>query len=200
MTSDEQDAADLIARTRAGDQAAATVLFDRFSRRLIALAGTRLDRLVRARVDPEDVVLSAYGSFFGRLADGQFALAEWGEVWGLLVRITLRKCGHKLEDARAQCRDAARERSLSPPTGEDSSAGWEPIARGPTPSEVAILAETVEALVAGFDLIEREIVEQRLQGYSEREISEAVGRSERTVRRVLERLRRRVERMHTDEG
>lgn len=115
-----------------------------------------------------------------------------------LVRITLRKCGHKLEHARAARRDAAREVALgAPPDG--SRDCWEPIARQPTPAEALVLAETVEALLSGFDEREQEIVSLRLQGHTERGISEAVGRSERTVRRVLERLRHRAERLRAED-
>jgi RNA polymerase sigma-70 factor (ECF subfamily) len=194
----DADAQELVRRARSGDQAAAAELFNRFSRRLVLLASSRLDRLVRGRVDPEDVVQSAYRSFFARLADGQFALDEWGEVWGLLVRITMRKCGHKLEHAKAQRRDAAREVPIGG-SADDSGDCWQPIARNPTPVEALVLAETVEALMSGFDEREQEIVGLRLQGHSEREISETVGRSERTIRRVLERLRHRVERMREEE-
>ncbi|OYV86550.1 MAG: hypothetical protein B7Z73_11560 [Planctomycetia bacterium 21-64-5] len=194
----DADAQELVARARSGDQEAAAELFNRFSRRLVMLASSRLDRLVRGRVDPEDVVQSAYRSFFARLADGQFSLDEWGEVWGLLVRITLRKCGHKLEHARAARRDAAREVAFSG-SADDSGDGWQPIARNPTPVEALMLAETVESLLAGFDEREQEIVGLRLQGHTEREISESVGRGERTVRRVLERLRHRVERLREEE-
>lgn len=196
--SQDADAQDLVNRARSGDQQAAADLFNRFSRRLVSLAGARLNRLVRGRVDPEDVVQSAYRSFFTRLAGGQFALDEWEEVWGLLVRITLRKCGHKLEHARAAKRDATREVALAA-TADDSHDNWAPIARGPTPVEALVLAETVETLLAGFDEREQEIVGLRLQGHNEREISETVGRSERTIRRVLERLRHRVERLRDKE-
>ncbi|HEX5446174.1 MAG TPA: helix-turn-helix domain-containing protein [Pirellulales bacterium] len=79
---------------------------------------------------------------------------------------------------------------------DESCADWQPMARGPTPEEALVVAETVESLLTGFDEQEQEIVGLRLQAYSEREISEQVGRSERTVRRVLERLRRRVERVY----
>ncbi|HUY36167.1 MAG TPA: ECF-type sigma factor [Pirellulales bacterium] len=192
---EDADAKELVSRAQAGDQDAAAELFHRFARRLIALAGSRIDRRLRGRVDPEDVVQSAYRSFFARLADGQFVLSEWEEVWALLVRITLRKCGHQFEFARAARRDAMREVTFAA-SGGDSSACWEPIARGPTPVEALVLAETVESLLEGFDEREREIVGQRLLGHGEREICASVGRSERTVRRVLKRLRRRAERLH----
>lgn len=104
-------------------------------------------------------------------------------------------CARKAEQAHAARRDATREMAFSS-SPDEPCADWQPVARGPTPEEALVLADTVEALLTGFDEQEQEIVGLRLQAYSEREISEQVGRSERTVRRVLERLRRRVERVY----
>ena len=57
-----------------------------------------------------------------------------------------------------------------------------------------MLTETVERLLASLDVDERPIVELSLQGHSTQEISEQLGVPERTVRRVRERVRRRLER------
>jgi DNA-directed RNA polymerase specialized sigma24 family protein len=48
------------------DEQAARENFDRFARRLIGLARTRLDRRIRQKIDPEDVVQSVFRSFFTR--------------------------------------------------------------------------------------------------------------------------------------
>ena len=68
----------------------------------------------------------------------------------------------------------------------------------PTPLEAAILSETVEQLLAGLDEEERPILELSLQGYSTREISERLGRAERTVRLLREGVRHRLERMQRE--
>ena len=65
--------------------------------------------------------------------------------------------------------------------------------REPTPYEAALLTETVDRLLAGMDETERPVIELSLQGYSTQEISERLQRSERTVRRIRERVRRRLE-------
>ena len=54
----------LVARWQAGDEAAAEALFARYADRLTQLAASRLARRLAARIDPEDVVMSAYRSFF----------------------------------------------------------------------------------------------------------------------------------------
>jgi RNA polymerase sigma-70 factor (ECF subfamily) len=82
--------------------------------------------------------------------------------------------------------------------GADEDSGPDEIAldREPRPDEAAVLAETVEALFrATDDPDERAILELSLQGYTAAEISERLGRAERSVRRLRERLRARLERM-----
>ena len=56
----------------------------------------------------------------------------------------------------------------------------------------------VEQLLAGLDEDERPIVELSLQGYTTREISERLGRAERTVRLLREDVRHRLERMQRE--
>jgi RNA polymerase sigma-70 factor (ECF subfamily) len=65
--------------------------------------------------------------------------------------------------------------------------------REPTPDEAVVLAETVEELLAGLSGDERAIVELSLQGYSAQEISQEVGRAERSVRRIREQVRKHLE-------
>jgi RNA polymerase sigma-70 factor (ECF subfamily) len=68
----------------------------------------------------------------------------------------------------------------------------------PTPLEAAALGETVEQLLAGLDEDERPILELSLQGYTTQEISARLGRAERTVRRLREQIRNRLERMQAE--
>jgi RNA polymerase sigma-70 factor (ECF subfamily) len=183
---------DLMARLQSGDADAAADIFKRFSNRLIALARSRLDRLPRQKADPEDVVQSVFRSFFIRQAHEPFDLSSWDNVWGMLTVITLRKCGHRLEYYRAARRDVARE-VFQPTSTDDSTRSWQAIAREPTPVEAALLAETVEQVMSGLKERERSVLTLSLQGYSVQEISEQIGRTERTVRRMLESIKRRLE-------
>jgi RNA polymerase sigma-70 factor (ECF subfamily) len=54
----------------------------------------------------------------------------------------------------------------------------------------------LEHLLRGLDGDERPILEMSLQGYSTQEISERLGRAERSVRRLRERVRLQLERLH----
>ncbi len=187
--------AELMARLRAGEDAAAAELFRRFAARLHGLARKHLDTALRRKVDAEDVVQSAYKSFFLRYGDGNLQVADWDNLWGLLTLITVRKCADRAEHFRAQRRAVAREAT---PDADALAGRWEPVGREPTPDEAALLAETVEELFRGLDDDERPIVELSLQGYDVREISERLGRAERSVRRLRERVRKRLERRHLE--
>src|SRR6516165_3386835 len=91
----DAEASELLARWQNGDQAAATELFRRYAARLIALAKSRLSARLSNRVDPEDVVQSVYRSFFAESRDGRYQLERGGDLWQLLVTITLHKLANQ---------------------------------------------------------------------------------------------------------
>ena len=188
--------ADLKSRLRTGEDAAQREVFVRFAARLAGLARRHLDARLAVKVDPEDVVQSAYKSFFIRQRAGTLDVGTWDGLWGLLTMITLRKCADRAAYYRAEKRDVARETTTG--GADDSAPALAEMAldREPLPDEAAVLAETVEAL---FRLIddpdERAILELSLQGFTATEISEKLGRAERSVRRLREHIRKRLERM-----
>jgi RNA polymerase sigma-70 factor, ECF subfamily len=192
--SDPAEFAAIMERLRHGDQSAARDVFQRFAQRLIALARSRLDARLQQKVGPEDIVQSAFKSFFVRQAAGQFDLDNWDSLWSLLTTIALRKCGLKIEHFRAACRDVRRE-GQPLPDEDDSATSWQAIAREPTPDEAAQLSDTIEALFAGLDADDRRLVELSLQGHTNAEISAHTNLSERTVYRRLERIKARLERL-----
>jgi RNA polymerase sigma factor (sigma-70 family) len=184
---------EFMTRLHRGDDAAAQELFGRFTHQLIALALRNLAVGLRHKVDPEDVVQSAYKSFFVRYGAGNLDVVNWNSLWGLLTLITVRKCAERAAYHRAERRDAARE--VSPPRADEAAPWLDPIGREPTPLEAAVLNETVAQLLSGLDDDDRPVLELSLQGYTTREISERLGRAERTVRLMREGIRHRLERM-----
>jgi RNA polymerase sigma-70 factor (ECF subfamily) len=186
--------AEFLKHLRAGHDEAARQILQRFARQLVAMARRRFDGALKHKFDPEDVVQSAYKSFFYRYAEGNIDVGNWNSLWGLLTIITVRKCTERIAYHRAGRRDAAREVSASAPTSHLAI-----LSREPTPDEAIELSETVDRLLCGLDEHERPVVEMSLQGYSTREISEKLDRAERTVRLLRERVRKRLERMHQEE-
>jgi RNA polymerase sigma-70 factor, ECF subfamily len=187
---------DFLARLQAKDDAAARELFGRFTHQLIALALRHIDAGLRHKVDPEDVVQSAYKSFFVRYGSGNLEVVNWNSLWGLLTLITVRKCAERAAYHRAERRDAARE--VASPPGAEAAPWQEPFGREPTPLEAAVLSETIERLLLGLDEDERPVLELSLQGFTTREIAERLGRAERTVRLLREGVRHRLERMQRE--
>src|SRR5262249_33221570 len=159
----------------------------------IALARGRLDALVRQKVDAEDVVQSVFKSFFLRHAEGRWDLGGWDGLWALLTVLTVRKCGRSARHYRAARRDARRE--VSPRAEADEGlAACADLAREPSPEEAAVLAETLEQLLAPLDQRDRDIVVLALQGHDTAEVAARAGCSQRSVQRVLLWVRSRLER------
>jgi RNA polymerase sigma-70 factor, ECF subfamily len=192
---DSHSFAALMDDLRLGEQTAAQVVFSRYAAQLIALARRRLDDRLRQRVDPEDVVQSVYKSFFIRHREGQLDVVNWQSLWGLLTLITLRKCADRADYFHADRRNVNREAVAD---DSDQQQPWQvAVGREPSPEEAALLAETVESLLRDLDEHDRPIIEMSLQGYSTQEISTQLGRAERSVRRLRERVRLQLERIGT---
>jgi RNA polymerase sigma-70 factor (ECF subfamily) len=190
---------DLMARLRAGHNDAATQVFSRFATRLIALARSHLSPQVRQKLDPEDVLQSVFRSFFARNAEGQFGEFEsWDNLWAMLVVLTLRKCGRRADYFHAACRDVEREVSHAGPV-DSSGSDIVASAAEPTPSEAAMLTETVEQLMSTLEGRHRQILSLSLQGHAPAEISSQLGCTERTVYRVLEGVREWLESSRAEE-
>jgi RNA polymerase sigma factor (sigma-70 family) len=193
-TMSDTPSADLVERCRGHDDAAAEALFARYAERLVRLARSRLSRSLASRVDAEDVVQSAYRSFFRLAGEGEVVVRQSGDLWRLLVRITLRKVYRSARRHRAECRDVRREQPLG---DNDRGAEEAVLDREPTPAAAAALLDELHGLLAPLGPTQRQIVEMRLQGCEAEEIAAAVQRSPRTVRRTLaalgEELQRRLQ-------
>jgi RNA polymerase sigma-70 factor (ECF subfamily) len=191
---------DVMARLRAGQNDAATQVFNRFANRLLALARKQLDPHVRQKVDPEDVVQSVMRSFFVCNAAGRFGeFDSWDNLWGMLVVLTQRKCGRRMDYFHAACRDVQREVPAERATPNESRSDMGLHDDEPTPSEAAMLTDTVERLMRSLEGRHREILTLSLQGYAPAQISEQLGCTERTVYRVLERVKQWLEAMRGDQ-
>lgn len=185
----------VLAGLRDGDARAADELFSRFSGQLCRLVQSKLGWRYQRKFDADDVAQSVFKSFLGLQARQELAFDNWNALWGLLSLIAVRKCGNRIDYLRAACRDVAREHSvmLGPGDVDRSRADIEAISREPTPGQAAMLSEALARLLEPLAEKERTVVELALQGYGTGEIAERVARSERTVQRVLERIREQLQ-------
>jgi RNA polymerase sigma-70 factor (ECF subfamily) len=183
----EMRADELLARWRAGDQSAATELFRRYAARLVALAEKRLPAKLARIVDAEDVVQSAYRSFFADAREGHFELSNGADLWQLLATITLHKVYRKVRSHSTQKRSLQREQAFG---SEDSLHGLqENLATNGSPLDIVMLADELENFLSTLKPMQRHILELRLQGHTVEEIATRVQRSERLVYFVLDELK-----------
>lgn len=184
MTSSNESSARIFASVVRGSETAADELFHRYLTRLSQLARSRLALRMARRVDPEDVVMSAYRSFFVGASEGRFAIERSGDLWALLTTITLRKLYRTAAHHTAGKRDVAHD--VEP--GEEFDLDHWTSSREPAPEEAVSLADEVEALLKPLSALHRRILELRLQGELIEAFAAETTASERTVRRVLDNV------------
>ena len=180
------DLSAILSDARVGISQAEAELHREFVDRLVRLASSRINNRFRAKIDPDEIVQSVFVSFFRRNADGDFQFENWNDLWALLVKITIRKCSTKISGFMTAKRDVSLERTVHKKTGESS---FDAVASEPTPEEVAAFNETLDQLFDLLSPLQQNIVSLRLQGCSNVEISEKIGRTERTVYRSLNKVR-----------
>ncbi len=175
---------------RSGDQQAAELIFNKYCRRLIGLAASRLPAPVRAKEDEQDAVQSAFKSFFNRQKNGTLEPEDWDELGTLLTYLTMCKVDRRIRKYLAEKRDIRRESAaMSGDTENDTGPKWEAAALDPTAEEKAAAEETLNELLKKLSPLDQELVTLRLQGYQVSEIAERIGKDERTVYRVLSIVR-----------
>ena len=132
---------ELVRRVRAGDEAAARLLFERHLPALRAKARARLPKAMRGRVAESDVIQDAWLAAFidvGRFEDrGDGSFGKW--LRGILAN----KIGHEIDrHVAARKRDVRREQRMR--TGSVDGFGAAPDQS--TPSEEAVSAEEQDVL------------------------------------------------------
>ncbi|MCA9033348.1 MAG: sigma-70 family RNA polymerase sigma factor, partial [Planctomycetaceae bacterium] len=178
---------ELLAAWKDGHQFAAQVLVRRYMVRLTALARSRLSRKLARRIDPEDVVMSAWRSFFVGANIGRLSTAQDDDLWPILVTITLRKIARQASRHMADRRNAILDKTF------DESVDWQAaVSRDPSPDEAAMLVDEVESLMNRLGQVDRDVLTRRLQGEEHAEIANAMNCSERTVRRSMQRIRSKL--------
>lgn len=176
----------LFIRLTAGEEAAAVEAFDLYVDRLAALAQSRLSARLAQRIDADDVVQSAFRSFFCGAREGRFVHGRGGDLWRLLSAIAINKVRMQARRHGAGRRDAAKEAALG-----DEIAGDFVTTREPDPAEAAALIDELESLYRELPPNRRTMLELRLAGATVEEIADSVACSERTVRRFLKELQQR---------
>lgn len=180
--------ASLVRQARDGNETAALRIYERYAERMLALARAKASPALAQREAPEDIVQSAFGSFFRGLSKGGYHVPHGRDLWSLLVVITLNKVRAKGAFHRAAKRDVRAtvgEEQLRHATGPDSA------------SDLELL---VEEAMSRLPEHARRMIVMRIQGHDLAAIAEATDRSYRTVERVLHGFRELLGTMLAEES
>jgi RNA polymerase sigma-70 factor (ECF subfamily) len=185
--------AELLARWRKGDQHAAGELWRRYAARLISLARARLSKKLARHIDPEDLVQSAYRAFFVGARTDRYVLQHSGDLWRLLVAITLHKLQNQFRRHSTRKRTMEREATVAE---QESFVRLQAhvLARDPSPEEAMALTDELELMMRRLDAVQQQIVELCLQGLQLKAIAAVTGKHEGTVRRNLKQVKQYLKR------
>jgi RNA polymerase sigma-70 factor (ECF subfamily) len=177
------DSAALLAAARAGSPDALGALFERHSRRLLALIRLRLGPSLRAHLESRDVLqetwLKALGHIDGFRGEGSASFMAW------MARIAANEIRDCADHHGRQRRDAAREASV-PNADLDALA-----ARIRSQTSRIAVDESMARLERGLELLSPEhrevILLRKLEELSFPEIGAQTGRTPDACRQLLAR-------------
>jgi DNA-directed RNA polymerase specialized sigma24 family protein len=179
----------LLRRLRHGHSDASTELYLRYAERLLALAAAQSSPDLATRVDPEDIVQSVFRTFFRRASLGEYEVPDGEELWKLFLVIALNKVRKTGAFHRAAKRDVRKtqggeafDRAVASRGAGDATA-------------LDLLRLLIEELLQDLTAAHRTMIELRIEGYEVNEIAAAVRRSKRSVERVLQDFRSRLDAM-----
>jgi RNA polymerase sigma-70 factor (ECF subfamily) len=179
---DDPPFAEFLRRVRAGDEWAAVELVRRYEPALrleirMRLRAPRLRRLL----EPADLCQSVLKSFFTRAALGQYDLDSPENLLALLRSMARNKVAQQARRQQTQRRDLRRDVSL------DADNKPELPATDPSPSQVAIGREMLEAFRGRLTAEERGLADLRSQGCAWIEIARELGGTPQARRKQLAR-------------
>jgi RNA polymerase sigma factor (sigma-70 family) len=180
---------------KSGEMAAAQPLWERYHRQLVSLARQKLRSAQRRAADEEDVVQSAFHSFFQGVALGRFPqLDDRDNLWRVLVVITARKALDQLAHEHTKKQGGgtiqAGSRIDLGRHAWDDTAIEQIVGAEPTPEFAAQVAEEYQRLL---DLLGDEslcrVAVWKMEGLTNDEVAERLDCSRRTVARKLDTIR-----------
>jgi len=184
----------LPARLERDESQAKQDLFDKYSQRLEQIATKHIQAALKRRFDGEDVVQSVFRTFFRRHKEEKLRIEHSGQLWRLLVRITVCKTRSRARQHTAGRRDVRADKAIG--------AEMELLARAPSPEDAIAFWEEVDAVLEGLPTRAGEILAKRFEGETKSDIAKQLNLSRQTIHRLLKlvetRLTERLERYVSD--
>lgn len=188
-----------VQRLAEGENEVVVEFWQLYGDRLQRLAAQNLNLQLQRRFGPEDVVQSACRTFLRRVREGQFQLASSEDLWRLMCAITLTKLRHQARFHLNHKRGVQRE-EYAASAEEAGHVPWDNADDDWTPANAVQLAEQLQLLLESLEEEEQQLVRLKLENNTTREIAEHLGCSDRTVRRILSRVKAKLRRILDDEA
>ena len=180
---------DLVERFKRGEQAAFSLLFGKYQRRLAVLVYYKMSEELRGRVEVDDILQEV----FLAAAQGldRFTYRTPGSFMAWLSRIA----DHAIADAaRHEGRRKRRPEELLPFKSESNPSGPEPVDLR-TPSQIFARQESIQILLRKLDSLPAEyrevILLTKFDGLTTVEVAERLGKSRESVALLLHRALKR---------
>ena len=184
----------LIGQSCAGDQTAATKLYERYAKRVTSLVRRRCPAPLARTAGVEDIVQSVFGTLFQRIGKGYYDVPDGEELWKLILVMALNKIRAKASYYQALKRDGNRAAAEAAPR---QRIPLQEIVHGPASEDLELVFEEIlERLPPENRLMAR----LRVDGYKVSEVAQTTGRSRRSVERILQETRLKLTELLQEEG
>lgn len=187
MKSERNDISQWIDQVKCGDSVAANRIWQHYFDRLVRSIRCRMNGQKRAVSDEEDIVLSVFDSFYAAAGKGRFPdLTDRNDLWRLLLRMSARK----LVDKRRHDQRQRRGGEVKIHAFGDDDIILEAISDDPSPELTLMMQESMEQFFSHLRVGQlQELAVAKLEGYSNAELAQRFGCSERTIERRLHLIR-----------
>ena len=179
---DEKTSETLLNRYQTGsDSAAAFEIHSRYQTRLVSLAKEQLMGVLRSKIEAEDISQETFAAFFALADRNEVRWQKQGDLWRLLAGIAGNKVKQTFAHYSQQKRLASDEVQITALTDPEIRS-----------DSITALGELVEECVVNEKPLLKSVLLMRLAGHTTSEIAEKLGRSPRTIRRLIETLKTKV--------
>ena len=156
---------------------------ERYRSRIIGLAAKRISPTLLGKVCAEDIAQESLASFFQMLDENKVRWEKEGDLWRLISGIAIKKVLRQQQHFLTDKRNSALENSNASLLAQQPDH-YQDIA-------AVELTDLINQLLSNEKPLTQEVLRLRLCGLSQAEIATSVGRTTRTVRRVIELIRTR---------
>jgi RNA polymerase sigma factor (sigma-70 family) len=189
----EPDIGDLMERARSGDEAAVREFLNRFEPEVRTMVRGRLPKSLRPKFDSMDFVQAVWQSFFTDLRKGNREFENIKHLRGFLAGVARNKVfAEHRRLTKTEKHSLAREERLYIRRGAREVAR-DVVSPEPSPSQAVQARDRLAQLTAGCPPRDVQVIVLRHQGLTFEEIAARTGINERSVRRIIDEARARME-------